>query len=293
MAFPLLRVGIAQIDCALGDLDGNTAKHIDYIERARAEGIELLLFPELSLTGYAVGPGTPDMSIERDDPRLKELARASGPMISVLGFMEEAPAAQFHNSAIALANGDVTFLHRKLNLATYGELEEGKHFAEGRYFETFDVNGDRHWKAGILICADAWNPALVNLAAVHGTTLLMLPIASAEDVVSGGFDNPAGWDIVVNFYAMIYGLPTLMANHTAGASGLKFWGGSRIVDPHGRALARAGAGEELIAADLDYRVLRRTRYNLPTLRDSNLDLVIRELNRLSWQIGIPPESRKV
>jgi predicted amidohydrolase len=214
-------------------------------------------------------------------------------MISVVGFMEEAIAAQFHNSAAALTQGEVAFLHRKLNLATYGELEEGKHFAEGRYFETFKVNHHRHWSAGILICADAWNPALVNLAAVHGTTVLLLPIASAEDVLTGGFDNPRGWDTVVSFYSMIYGLPTLMANHSAGASGLRFWGGSRIADAHGRPLALAGRGEELIVADLDYRALRQARYALPTLRDSNLDLVIRELNRLSWQIGIPPESRKL
>ncbi|WP_119165895.1 nitrilase-related carbon-nitrogen hydrolase [Algihabitans albus] len=286
-----LRVGVAQIDCRLADLDHNAATHLRMIERARRERIELLLFPELSLTGYAVGPQTAEISIRRDAALLSDLAGASADMVTVLGFIEEGVAAQFHNSAVALRNGEVTFIHRKLNLATYGNLEEGKHFAEGRYFETFPL--DRCWRAGVLICADSWNPALTHLAMVHGTTLLMVPIASAENAVDGTFSNPRGWDLAMQFYAMIYGVPILMANHARGQSGPDFWGGSRIVDPFGQTLAAAQEGEDLLIADLDYEAVKRARYRLPTLRDSNLDLVLRELNRLSWQIGIPEESRTV
>ncbi len=286
-----LRVGIAQIDCRLDALDHNATKHLEAIERARREGVELLLFPELSLTGYTVGPQTVGLSLRRDAALLADLARASGPMVSVLGFIEEGVAAQFHNSAVALQNGETAFIHRKLNLATYGNLEEGKHFAEGRYFETFEL--DPRWRAGVLICADSWNPALTHLAMVHGTTLLLVPIASAESAVGGDFSNPMGWDLAMQFYAMIYGVPILMANHARGESGLDFWGGSRIVDPFARPLAVAGDGEDLLVADLDYEAVKRARYRLPTLRDSNLDLVLRELNRLSWQIGIPAESRRL
>lgn len=302
-----LRVAVAQIDCRLGDLEDNAARHLRIIESARREGVQVLLFPELSLTGYAVGPQTVEISRRRDSALLSELAQASAGMVTLLGFVEEGVAAQFHNSAVALKDGEVAFIHRKLNLATYGNLEEGKHFAEGRYLETFPL--DSRWRAGVLICADSWNPALTHLAMVHGTTLLMVPIASARDAVDATFSNPQGWDLAMRFYAMIYGVPILMANYAGAGTaddpddrradtsderpGLDFWGGSRILDPFGQTLAEAGAGETLLVADLDYEAVKRARYRLPTLRDSNLDLIRRELDRLSAQVGVPPESRRL
>lgn len=288
----ILRVGVAQIDCVLGDLEANFEKHLDYIQRARQQKVDLLLFPELSLTGYAIGPQTVEMSLERRDSHLLALAEAAGPMWTLVGFMEEGVAAQFHNSQVALHNGEIEFIHRKLNLATYGKLEEGKHFAEGRYFENFELE-DARWKVGTLICSDAWNPALVHLAAVHGTTLMLLPIASTRTAVDGNFSNPHGWSITAEFYSMIYGFPTLMANHAHGVSGLDFWGGSRILDPYGGIIAVADEQEELLVGEVSYMDIKKARYRLPTLRDSNLDLVVRELQRLSQQIGIPHESRLV
>ncbi|MCF7928063.1 MAG: hypothetical protein K9L68_03740 [Spirochaetales bacterium] len=287
-----LRVAIAQIDCELGNLETNFQKHLDYIQQARKEGVDVLLFPELSLTGYAIGPQTVDMSLDRNDPHLLELARAAGPMWTLVGFMEEGVAAQFHNSQVALRSGNVAFIHRKLNLATYGRLEEGKHFAEGRYYESFQLD-DPRWNAGTLICSDAWNPALVHLAAVHGTTLLLLPIASTNSAVDGDFFNPHGWAVTSEFYAMIYGFPVCMANHASGVSGLDFWGGSRILNPYGTVVAEAGEKEELVAADILYEDVKRARYRLPTIRDSNLDMVLRELQRLSRRIGIPEVSREL
>ena len=212
-------------------------------------------------------------------------------MWTMIGFIEEGVAAQIHNSVAVLRHGEIVFLHRKLNLATFGKLEEGKHFAGGRYLETFNL-GPR-WRVGSLICADCWNPALVHLAAVQGATLLLLPVASALGVVGGEFSNPVGWQRALDFYAMVYGLPCVMANFAGSQNGAVFWGGSRILDPYGNCLAQAGDGEEMILAELDFQAVLTARYHLPTLRDSNLDLVYRELGRLTWQVGVPPESRKV
>jgi predicted amidohydrolase len=286
-----LKVGVAQVDSVLGDLDKNVDTHKRFIREARQAGVELLLFPELSLTGYCVGDRTVELALDRDHPLIHELAEEAGDIWAVFGFIEEGVAAQFHNSAIAVHQGRVAFIHRKLNLATYGELEEGKHFAEGRYFETFEVH--KPWRAGVLICADSWNPALVDLANMHGMTLFLNPVASAQGAVGGQFSNPAGWRTAVDFYAMIYGVPTGFANFAGSERGAKFWGGSRIVDSYGSTLIEAGAEECFVQAELDYEDVKRARYRLPTLRDSNLDLVLRELNRLSWRIGIPEESRKL
>lgn len=287
-----LKVAVGQIATTLGDVEANKKKHLDMIARARAQDVDLLVFAELSLTGYSVGARAVDLAIDRDDSIVHEIAAAAGPMWTTFGFIEEGVAAQIHNSAITVCDGHVAFIHRKLNLASYGNLEEEKHYAEGRYVETFRLD-ETPWRAATMICADLWNPALVHLAAVHGATILMVPIASAEDAVSGEFSNPAGWRLATDFFAMIYGMPLIVANLAVREGDLRFWGGSRILGPYGDTLAEAGEGEELLVATLDYEDVKRARYQLPTVRDSNLDLIHREIGRLSWQIGIPPESRKI
>ena len=281
-----MKVGVAQIETTLGDVRGNLRKHFEVIAEARHLAVDLLLFPELSLVGHDAGAAVLEVAIGRDDPIMADLAAASGPMRSVIGFVEEGPAAQFYNAAAALREGGVEYLHRKINLATYGRLEEGKHYASGRHVNAFDLAAP--WRASVLICADMWNPALVHLAAVHGTTLLLGPISSAVEAVGAEFDNPAGWDVNVRFYAMTYGMPVLIANRVGREGDLTFWGGSRVLDPFGATLAAADAAtEQLVTAELDYRVLRRARYLLPTVRDSNIALVQREIERLRLTIGEP------
>jgi len=286
-----LKIGVAQTETIVEDLDAGFDKHRKMIEAARGEDIEVLLFPELSLSGHGIGPNFLDMALPRDDPRILELARASGDMVTVFGLIEDGVAAQFYNSVVAVQDGEVFFVHRKINLATYGMLEEGKHFAAGRYVETFELGNP--WQVGVLTCNDLWNPALVNLAALHGATLLLTPISSAIGAVGAEFDNPSGWATCLRFYSMIYGLPLAMANRVGREGKLEFWGGSCILDPFGHILAEAdGESERLISAALDYKDLRRARYLLPTVRDSNLDLVLRESERLYQIIGVPESVRE-
>jgi N-carbamoylputrescine amidase len=286
-----LKIAVAQIAAQYGDIAANLEKHLEMIAAARAGGADVVLFPELSLTGYCVGEQSLALALPRDHAVIGRLTEASRDIWTVFGFIEEGVAAQIHNSLAVLRNGNIGFLHRKLNLATFGKLEEGKHFAAGRYLETFNM-GPR-WRAGTLICADSWNPALVHLAAVQGATLLLLPVASALGVVGGEFSNPVGWQRALDFYAMVYGMPLAMANFAGEQAGAVFWGGSRVHDPYGNCLAQAGDGEELIFAELDFQAVLTARYHLPTLRDSNLDLIYRELGRLTWQVGVPPESRRL
>ena len=137
-----------------------------------------------------------------------------------------------------------------------------------------------------MICADLWNPALVHLAAMQEATLLLAPISSALEAVGADFDNPGGWDITLRFHAMTYGLPVAMANRVGREGELSFWGGSRILDPFGHTLAQAsGTGEEVVRARVDFDDVRRARYALPTVRDANLPLVRREIDRIARRLG--------
>lgn len=279
-----LKAGIAQIDCRLGDLQHNFQLHLQMVAQARSAGVELLLFPELSLTGYSLGALVPEVALARNAPMVLELAQAAGDMTVVFGFVEEGPAAQFYNAAAAVRNGRVIHLHRKLNLPTYGRLEEGKLFAQGRRIDTFGIS--EPWTAGLLICADLWNPALVHLAMQQDSTVLLAPINSALGAVSDEFSNPKGWDLALRFYAMMYSVPVLMANRVGAEGEAHFWGGSCIVGPRGEILAQ-GSGDSpcLLTADLHYSAIRSARFQLPTLRDANLPLVQREINRLAAGSG--------
>ena len=286
-----LTVAVAQMESRLGDLDHNLSVHLTMVDRARSAGVDCLLFPEFSLTGHGPGVSALDVALKRDDPSVMAVAAASGPMCTVFGLVEEGPAAQFYNSAIAVKEGELVFIHRKIALATYGRLEDGKHFASGRYVETFTLTPD--WRVSVLICNDLWNPALVHLAALHGATLLLAPVSSGREAVGAEFDNPGGWERALTFYASIYGLPIAFANRVGADGDLSFWGGSRILDPYGRTLAQADAdGEAMIAAEIDYEAVRRSRYQLPTVRDSNLSLIAREIARLEHIIGVPESLRR-
>ncbi|WP_294607264.1 nitrilase-related carbon-nitrogen hydrolase [uncultured Roseovarius sp.] len=280
-----LKTGVAQFGSEIGDVDANIQLHLDWIARAREKNIEFLVMPELSLTGHHGCETLLDIAMRRTDPRLQRLAEAAGDMAVVVGFIEEGPAAQFYNSCAILKAGRIQFLHRKVNIPSYGKLEEGKHYASGRFVDICRM--DKDWAAGLLICADLWNPALTHLAFLHGATFLVCPVSSGVEAVGADFDNPGGWALTMRFYAMMYGAPAIMANRTGTERDLTFWGGSRIIDAFGRELAVAGEGEELISADLDYDQVRRARHLLPTVRDSNIGLVQRETTRLLETLGIP------
>ena len=280
-----LTAGVCQIASEIGDIDSNTRKHLAVIDEARTKAVDMLLFPELSLTGHTAQREVLSLARYRDDPRIQRLADAAGEMLVIVGLIEEGPAAQFYNTALGVKNGQIVFLHRKINIPNYGDLNEGRHFASGRYVETFPLTSP--WRGGLLICADVWNPALVWLAALHGATCLFVPISSATEAVGAEFDNPRGWDTTIRYCAMMYGMPLLMANRVGREENLNFWGGSRILDPFGHELARAGEGEELVVATLDFEAVRKARHLLPTVRDSNLALVVREVNRLAGILGVP------
>ena len=275
---PLLRTAVVQMAPVLGNLDENFARHHALLAEARAAGARLVVFPELSLTGYALGSDAPRCAMKRDDARLLRLAEAAGDAHVIVGLVEEDRAARLFNAALVLHQGAIALAHRKLELPTYGNLAEGKLFAPGTQIDTLALPAGL--TASVLICADAWNPALPHLAALHGATLLAVPSCSARDAVSESFSNPQGWDLVLRFYAMMYGLPVVYANRVGREPGLVFWGGSRILDPYGRVLAQAGDQEEIIFAGLDFAQVRQARFELPTVRDPKLGLLHRELTRL-------------
>ena len=212
--------------------------------------------------------------MQADDPRLSQLAALAPEMTVVVGFVEQATPGEYYNAMALLKDGEVQAVHRKLNLPTYGGLEEGKWYSRGQNLTKTTVR--EGWSASTLICADLWNPALVHCALLQRPELLLAPINSASAIVSDEFSNEQNWLTNVGFYAMTYGVPVLMANRYGAEGDAWFWGGSRILGPRGELLAQAEAGECLIQAELALDAIAAARFDLPTIRDADT-LLIRQL----------------
>ncbi len=272
----ILKVAAAQIACRAGDIAANIALHHAAIEEARRNEIDVLVFPELSLTDYLTTPDVRVLARPSSCAQLATLAEASGPMTVSVGFIED-NSGRFFNAQALLRESAVLHVHRKANLATYGRLEEGRHYAPGARIDPVAL--DSAWTAATLICADAWNPALPWLAALQGANLLLVPIASSLDAVADGFDNPGGWEVNLRHTALTFGLPVIMANHCGTRDGHRFWGGSRILDAYGQEVARAGEHPTLLTAEIRLADIERARARLPTMRDADPDLVQAELAR--------------
>ncbi|WEM41480.1 NAD+ synthetase [Photobacterium sp. DA100] len=280
MTKQVLHVGIAQIAPILGDAAANLQKHLAYIEQARERGIELLLFPELSLTGYSLREKTLDVAMPVSHPLFDELAAAAGDMVVSAGFVEEDSAGEFYNAQAMVKNGQLVHVHRKLNLPNYGGLEEAKWYSKGQGLEPCEPIAG--WPMHTLICADLWNPALPHLAMLDKPALMLAPVNSAADIVSDEFSNPQGWKTNTDFISMTYGVPLLMANSCALEGNSRFWGGSRILDAFGHCLAEAGDEEALISAKVSLKDTREARFQLPTIRDADSRLV---LDLLAKRVG--------
>lgn len=273
-----LTIGCAQIECIPGDITANLAKHIDVVEQARCSGADLLVFPELSLTDYMSVPDTAALQCSCDAPELRTIADAAGPMHVSFGFIEAGADGRCYNAQALVSDGRVVHIHRKLNLPTYGNLQEGLHYSRGDRLETCAIAATT--RAATLICADSWNPALTWLAALQMPDIMLQPVASARGAVGGDFDNPSNWAINLRHTAMTYGVPIVMVNHCGIRNGLDFWGGSRVLDAFGREIVRAGETETIVYAEVDTEDGHVARNLLPTIRDADPDLIRAELGRI-------------
>ena len=278
-----MRVAVAQVDCTLGDIDANVERAIKSVAAARAENVDLLVFPELSLSGYSVGKVEEDLSIRVSDPRLRRLAAEAGPMGLLIGFCEDGAGVHTYNSAAYFQDGVLVHVHRKLYLPTYDIFEERKHFSPGQRLRAFDTSQDR---CAILTCNDAWQPMLAFLAVQDGARLLLMPTSSAQSRFPQRYDSPTYWRDITTFYGRMFQVYVVFANRVGREGELAFWGGSHVVDPWGTVVAEAAVDRpDLLVVDLDLASVRRRRREVPLVREARLGMVLREVQRLVEEGG--------
>jgi len=277
-----LSLALAQINTKLGNVDANLEKHLALSASARKQGADLIIFPELSLTGYVLQDiaATVAHHPTADDPIFKQLLSASKEIDMVVGFVEEDERYRYYISAAYLSEGKISHVHRKVYLPTYGIFDEKRYFAAGDSFRSFDTKFGR---AGILICEDFWHASSPYALWMDGADLMLFTSASPGRGVTEEILGSAIWVETVNrTYAGLFTTFVAHANRVGFEDGLNFWGGATIYDPDGRLVVKAPYNEEGITiAELDLGQLRRTRARLPLLRDERSDVVLKELQRIS------------
>ncbi|MGB7588117.1 MAG: NAD+ synthase [Solirubrobacterales bacterium] len=237
-----MRLALAQINPTVGDIDGNAAKISDWIERARSEGADLVVFPELCVPGYPAE----DLYLKRhfvDANRIavEELAQGVSGTVALVGFAEPAEARddgrRAHNSLAVLADGRVQAVYRKNRLPNYAVFDEQRYFVAGEEPATIDVAGSR---VGLTICEDVWvegPPA--SLEAAQGAQLIANPSGSP-------YHRGKGREREAMFAARAaaYGVHLAFCNLVGGQDELVFDGHSFVIGPTGELLARAAQFEE-------------------------------------------------
>ncbi len=264
--------------------DENLARHRDLIGEARAQGANLVVFPELGLTGYLLQDLAAEVAIRLDDPRLADLAaRTSDGPSAVVSFVEESADHRLFIAAALLEDGAVRHVHRKLFLPTYGLFDERRFFAPGDLIRA--VPSRLGVGVGLAVCEDFWHLAVPQLLALDGAQILInvssspgRDLASTNEV---GLGTATSWRTLMRTYAQLTTSFVVFCNRVGVDESISFWGGSEVIAPSGEALFSAPFYDEgLFTCEIELADLRRERIALPLLRDERPELHVRELDRI-------------
>jgi predicted amidohydrolase len=284
-----IRIALAQLAPRLGVLEDNLARHRELLEEARLGGANLVVFPELGLTGYLLSDLAGEVAMRRDDPRLLDLAaRAEGPaggapVSAVVSFVEESDDHRLFISAALMEGGAVTFVHRKLFLPTYGLFDERRFFAAGDRLRT--VESRLGVRLGLAVCEDFWHLSVPETLAFDGAHILInvssSPGRDLAAIHEVGLGTAASWRNLMRTYAQLTTSFVVFCNRVGVDETITFWGGSEVIAPSGEAVFTAPLFDEgLHFVDIDLADVRRERIGLPLLRDERPELHLRELRRI-------------
>lgn len=280
-----LRLRIAQTAPRRGAVEANAREMFRLLRSASADAVDLLVFPELALTGYDLGSRAADLAIPADeDPWGLWTDGKDGPVV-IYGFVERGGDHLVYNSATVAAPGRRLHTHRKLHLPTYGTFDEGRIFAPGRAgVDVFEVLPK--WTTAVLVCEDLWHPPLPYLAGLRGIDLLVVPAAAPgrEPPTSDAptaFASVDAWETIARATALIHGIWLVVANRSGVEGPVTFAGSSFVVAPDGTVVRRLGTGEETSDLVLHRSAIREARATFSHLRDARPGRVQAELARLT------------
>jgi predicted amidohydrolase len=273
------RLCVAQTNPTLGDLRANLEDHLQRIDAAVGTA-DLILFPELSLTGYFLKDQVEELALTTDDPRLRPLLERSKRISIAFGFVERSPEGRLYNALGFLEDGRFLGVHRKVHLVSYGLFDEGRDFAPG---EQFRVIESRHGRFGPLVCEDMWHmPSAYSHFLADADAILVSSASPARgvDEPGPGLASQRTWNILLSATALLYRTWVAFSSRVGWEDGIGFGGGSRVLDPYANTRAALeGLEPGSLAARMDSATLRRARSELPLRRDEKPAILAAELAR--------------
>lgn len=282
-----VNIGLAQIYPKIGDVSANLEKHLQWIDDAKSQGIDLLVFPELSLTGYQVQDLVSEVAIQAtpSDPVFAKMLDASHDIDVMFGFVQRDTRNRYTISAAYLSGGQCLHVHKKVYLPTYSMFDEGRYFDQGESIRAFDT---RFGRVGMLICEDFWHLSPPYLLWLDGADMLLMQSASPSRGLDAGDRLVSSrWVEQTNqAYGAFLTNYVIHCNRVGWEDGKNFAGGSSVVDPNGEFVTHGHYfDEKLITATVDLNQVTRSRARLPLLRDEQPFLVQRELARILSPTG--------
>lgn len=254
-----VRVVLAQVNCPLHDKDANLRKMVQVVEQAEGE---IVIFPELNLTGYMPRDDLFNVAEPVDGPTIKTVVKLAEDhrkdIVFGMPIQDEMGHGHLFNSALVATGDGRLFRYDKMYLPNFGPFEERVYFAGGRCAIVAD---GMHAKIGLTVCYDIFFPELAKLETLMGAQLLVNLSASPTT-------SRPSFDKVLPARAVENGLFVAFTNMVGVHGGLVFSGGSMVLDPRGEPLVRAAdLKEDIVETKMDLRDIALARRFRPLARD--------------------------
>jgi len=281
-----LRIGLCQINTTVGDIEGNTRKILDYIGRGKKMGADLLVFPEMAITGYP----PEDLLfmprfIEANLKAVNRIAKATSSLTVIVGFVGK--DGDIFNSAALLHNGKLIDVYSKIYLPNYGVFDEDRYFQVGRKNFIFTLKST---PIGLSICEDLWYPGdPIRTQALYGGAELIVNISSSPYHAG----KSAFREKMISTRASDNAAIVAYCNLVGGQDELVFDGGSLIFDQNGDLITRGKQFEEdLVLADLDMEAVFRMRLHDPRIRRERFAEEEKNIRKIALPDHSPPVRRR-
>ncbi|MGB9713455.1 MAG: carbon-nitrogen hydrolase family protein [Candidatus Bathyarchaeales archaeon] len=262
-----VKVALAQISCKRGNKKENIRKMEGYVIKAKEQDARLVIFPELSLTGYVVRDQIYELAETIPGPSTKAIENIAKKHETHIIFgmpeLSEKTQAVIYNTAVLVGPEGFIGKYRKMYLPTHSVFEEKRYFRPGYQTAMFETEIGR---IGLIICYDIFFPEICRLTRLKGAQLIVC-ISASPAVRKTFFETLTAARAMENAVFLAY------VNLVGIENGLQFWGGSRLIGPQGKLIACAKYDEEeIITCEVDYADIKPVETFVPTLKDLRPEL---------------------
>ena len=274
-----MKVRAIQFSPVLGDISKNLIFHKRKIEEAKKDKIDLIIFPELSISGYYLKDIVYDISLKPEDETISEFKKLSRNIDIILGVPFEEEPGIIYNSALYFSKEELIHNHRKVQLPNFGMFEEKMIFKSGNLFKSFKI---KNFTAGILICREILFPINAYLYYLQNVDLMIaLSNSPYRGMRKEGFSSLKLWERLGEVYSINYYQNYVFLNRSGFEDGVGFGGGSFFASSGEEIGIKAKYFEEdMFDFEINEENVRRSRITSNYLRDEKPELVLKELNRI-------------